>query len=193
MRELAAITFLTIDGVMQSPSSPQEDASGGFTDGGWAAPYWEAVMAQVREEAMSEPYDMLFGRRTYEIFAHHRPNADNENPETKRMNEATKYVASNTLRELEWQNSVLVSGDVPKEIGRLKKLDGPLIQAHGSGELIGSLLAANLVDELRLWTFPVVVGAGKRLFGSNASLGTFTLAKTAPTSNGVVMSIYRRI
>jgi len=192
MRELAILTFVTLDGVMQGPSSADEDPSGGFTRGGWAAEYWKDVMAQVRQEAMSVPYDVLFGRRTYEIFAGHFPEIGDDNPEAKMMNEAMKYVATNTLTELNWQNSVPISGNISSEVARLKQQDGPLIQVHGSGALIQTLLAADLIDEFRLWTFPVVVGAGKRLFGSDAAPHKLRLVKTAPSTNGVVMNIYRR-
>lgn len=191
MRELAILTFITLDGVMQSPGSPQEDPSGGFTGGGWAADYWEGVMAQVREEAMAQPYDILFGRKTYEIFAAYWPHVGDDNPETRMMNAARKYVATNSLTNLDWENSVSVSGDVPSEVARLKAEDGPLIQIHGSGALIRSLLAAELIDELRLWTFPVIAGAGQRLFEPKSLAEKLRLKKTAACDNGVVMSVYR--
>ena len=192
MRELAILTFVSLDGVMQSPSSADEDPSGGFTRGGWAADYWEDAMAQVRQEAMSAPYDVLFGRRTYEIFAGHFPKIGDDNPEARMMNEATKYVATNTLTKLNWQNAVPISGNITSEIAHLKGQDGPLIQVHGSGALIQTLLAAELIDEFRLCTLPVVVGAGKRLFGSGTAAQKLRLSKTASCRNGVVMNIYRR-
>ena len=191
MRELATLTFVTLDGVMQSQTSPEEDPSGGFTGGGWAADYWEGVMAKVKEEAMATPYDILFGRKTYELFAAFWPQAGADNPEARMMNAARKYVATNSLTELEWQNSIVVSGDIPSEVVRLKGQDGPLIQIHGSGALIRSLLAANLIDELRLWTFPVIAGAGRRLFAVEGMPERLQLKKTAACANGVVMSIYR--
>jgi len=192
MRKLAILTFVSLDGVMQGVSSPDEDPSGGFTQGGWAAPYWDGVMDQVRSEAMSEPYDMLFGRKTYEMFAAYWPNLSSEDPEARRMNEAAKYVISSTLQRLAWQNTVLVSGDVVEEVARLKERDGPLLQVHGSWALIQALLAADLIDEFRLWTFPVVLGAGKRLFGDGLMPRTLRLKKSAPSGNGVVMTVYRR-
>ena len=191
MRKLAILTFLTLDGVMQAPGMADEDRSGGFERGGWAADYWEEVMAQVREEAMAEPYDMLFGRKTYELFAAHWPSVDDENPVAKMMNNATKYVATSTLSKLEWNNAKLISGDVAAEVSRLKRQDGPLLQIHGSWQLIQTLLAQSLIDELRLWSFPVIVGAGKRLFDQGASPTNLTLVKTEPCSNGAVMNIYR--
>ncbi len=143
MRKLSVLTFVTLDGVMQGPSSIEEDRSGEFTRGGWAADYWEEVMTQVMHEAMSEPYDILFGRRTYELFAAHWPNLGNDNPVAKRINEATKYVATNTLINLDWKNSVLISGDIVSKIARLKEKNSPLIQVHGSQELIQALMTAS--------------------------------------------------
>ncbi|MEM8878883.1 MAG: dihydrofolate reductase family protein [Pseudomonadota bacterium] len=192
MRNLAILSFVTLDGVMQSPSSPQEDPSDGFTGGGWAADYWENVMSQVRQEAMSEPYDILFGRKTYEIFASHFPKLDDADADARKMNEASKYVATNTLNKLDWQNSVAIRGDILAEVAKLKSQDGPLIQIHGSTTLIQTLLAADLIDEFRLWTFPVVVGSGKRLFGPEAGSHKLKLVKSAPCSNGAMMSIYQR-
>ncbi len=191
MRDLAVLTFLTLDGVMQAPAQPEEDTSGGFASGGWAAPYWPQVMDQVEEEAMAQPFDLLFGRRTYELFSAHWPNVDNS-PHADKLNNARKYVVTTTLNQLDWQYSTPISGDVPAEVAGLKEQDGPLLQVHGSSELIQTLLSYDLVDELRLWTFPVVVGAGKRLFGEGASPADWELAKSRCTSDGVVMAIYRR-
>ncbi|MEM7502696.1 MAG: dihydrofolate reductase family protein [Pseudomonadota bacterium] len=192
MRELAIITFQTLDGVMQAPSAPDEDPSGGFTSGGWAAPYWEAVMGQVMREAMAQPYDILFGRKTYETFAGHWPNESDENPVARMMNDARKYVITSTLTEFAWNNTQSLAGDAAVEVVRLKAQDGPLIQVHGSAELIQTLVAHDLIDEYRLWTFPVVVGGGKRLFADGSGLTDLALRKTDVTENGVVMSIYRR-
>ncbi len=193
MRELAILTFMSLDGVMQGPSAPDEDRSGGFTGGGWAAPYWQDVMAQVWDEAMAEPYDMLFGRKTYEIFAGHWPKAGTDNPISAMMNAARKYVATNTLVELEWANSVAVGGDAARAVAALKSQDGPLLQVHGSGQLIQALLAADLIDEFRLWTFPVLAGSGKRLFEGGVEPRPLQLVKSAPCGNGAAMSVYRRL
>lgn len=192
MRELAILTFVSLDGVIQGPSSPEEDPSGGFSRGGWAAPYWQDVMAQVVAEAMAQPYDILFGRKTYEIFAGHWPEQGADNPVSHRLNAARKYVATTTLADLAWQNSVPIGGDMPSAVRRLKQGDGPLIQVHGSGALIQTLLAHDLIDEFRLWTFPVVVGSGKRLFGPDVPATPLTLVKSAPSGNGAAMTIYRR-
>lgn len=192
MRDLAILTFVTLDGVMQAPGMPDEDRSNGFQSGGWAAPYWEEVMAQVQQEAMSEPYDMLFGRKTYELFASHWPSAG-ESQIADMMNAARKYVVTSTLTSLTWNNSSAIGGDVAGEIGRLKRRDGPLLQVHGSSELVQSLLAHDLIDEFRLWIFPVVTGSGKRLFMPDCPPRSLKLLKSALCSNGVQMTIYRRV
>ena len=192
MRELAVLTFVTLDGVVQAPGLPDEDASGGFKHGGWAANYWPEVMEQVEEEAMVQPFDLLFGRETYDIFAAYWPNAP-KSPHGQKLNDATKYVATSTLTNLEWQKSTPITGDIAAEVAKLKEGEGPLIQVHGSSQLIQTLLSHNLIDEFRLWIFPVVVGDGKRLFGQGSVPTNFTLKKTAATTNGVIMSIYRRV
>lgn len=191
MRDLAVLTFMTLDGVMQAPAHAEEDPSGGFAQGGWAASYWGEVMAQVMDEAMAAPYDLLLGRKTYESFAGHWPHVDND-PHADILNNATKYVATSTLQDLAWKNAVPISGDIAAEVSRLKDQDGPLLQIHGSWQLIQTLLAHQLIDEFRLWTFPLVVGSGKRLFGQQTAPTDLALVKTKSTANGAVMSIYRR-
>lgn len=191
-RELAILTFVTLDGVMQAPGQPEEDFSGDFKHGGWATPYWGEVMEQVKVEAMAEPYDLLLGRKTYEIFAPFFSAAGDDNSEAVLLNKATKYVATNTMRDLDWNNSTPIAGNIATEVARLKAQEGPLLQVHGSWQLIQTLLASDLIDELRLWTFPVIVGSGKRLFGQNTTQRELTLVKSRATSNGVLMGIYRR-
>lgn len=190
MRDLAVLTFLTVDGVMQAPGQPEEDTSGGFTHGGWAVEYWGDVMAQVDKEAMAAPFDLLFGRKTYESFASYWPNVS-DNPHADKLNNATKYVATSTLGNLEWKNSTAITGDIAAEVSRLKAQAGPLLQVHGSWKLIQTLLSHDLIDEFRLWTFPLVVSSGKRLFGQGTVPTDLTLVKTKSTSNGVLMGIYR--
>lgn len=192
MRNLAVLTFLTLNGVMQAPGQPEEDLSGGFTHGGWAVTYWDEVMAQVMEEAMAAPYDLLLGRKTYETFAAHWPSASDD-PIAHKLNNATKFVVTSTTSQLEWENSIRITGDIAAEVARLKNQEGPLIQVHGSWQLIQTLLSHELIDEFRLWTFPLVVGTGKRLFGQDNVPTELTLVKTRTTSNGVMMSIYRRV
>ncbi|MCP4384463.1 MAG: dihydrofolate reductase [Hyphomicrobiales bacterium] len=190
-RKLAILAFLTLDGVMQAPSEPQEDQSGDFQKGGWAMPFWDEVMEQVKVEAMAEPYDLLLGRRTYQIFAPNFATAS-DSLEAGRLNAATKYVATTTHSQLDWQPSIALTGDIAAEVARLKHRDGPLLQVHGSWQLIQTLLVHDLIDEFRLWTFPLVAGSGKRLFGGNARPTSLTLVKSGSTVNGVIMSIYRR-
>ncbi len=193
MRGLATLSFVTLDGVMQSPTSPEEDPSGGFAGGGWGAPYWAEVMPQVYAEAMSEPYDLLFGRRTYDVFASHWPHVGGDDPVAARLNGARKYVATRSgTHPLPWGPSTRISGDVVGEIRKLKSGDGPLVQVHGSADLIQTLLAHDLIDEYRLWTFPVVVGGGKRLFADGVVPGDLKLMRSGSTENGVVMTFYRR-
>jgi dihydrofolate reductase len=190
MRELAVQAFVTLDGVMQAPGGPEEDPSGGFGSGGWSVPYFDEVVEQQMGEAMGHPFDLVLGRRTYEIFAAHWPFA--EGPGADILNNATKHVASNTLTELEWQNSRLIEGDVPTGVARLKEADGPELQVHGSTGLIQTLLANDLVDEVRVLIYPVVVGPGKRLFGDGTVPRSFELtgSKTSPT--GVIIATFRR-
>ncbi len=189
-RDLAILTFVTLDGVMQGPSSPDEDRSGGFAVGGWARPYWDEVMSQVRREAMLKPYDMVFGRKTYDIFANHFPKAG-KSPEAIAMNAAKKYVATSSPEGLSWKNSEALTGDIAEEIHALKAQDGPLLQVHGSGKLIQTLHTHGLIDEYRLWTFPVVLGSGKRLFEPGCAPANLRLTRTEPCANGVVMRFYR--
>ena len=191
MRELAILTFVTLDGVMQAPKLPDEDPSGEFTQGGWAEPHWEPVMEQVGREAMAAPYDLLLGRKTYEIFAAFFTSDDNAaNP----MNNATKFVVTSTLDKLDWKNSVRIAGDIAAEVSRLKEQEGPLLQVHGSSQLIQTLISHDLIDEFRIWTFPVLVGPGKRLFAQGTVPTGLTLLKSEEaSSSGVVMSIYRRV
>ncbi|MEQ9266787.1 MAG: dihydrofolate reductase family protein [Balneolaceae bacterium] len=188
MRKLAILTFVTLDGVMQAPKMPEEDFSNRFTQGGWADPYWDEVMEQVAEEAMDKPYDLLLGRKTYDLFASHNSGGDDSNP----LNRYTKYVATNSLSKLDWQNSVVLNGDIVEEVTRLKSQGGLLLQVHGSWELIQTLLKNDLIDEFRLWTFPVTIGHGKRLFPEGSVPNNLTLVKSRSTSNGVVMGIYKR-
>ncbi len=192
MRKLAILTFVTLDGVMQAPSVPEEDTSGGFVHGGWARSCWDDVMAQVMREAMSEPYDLLLGRTTFDTFAANFINAGADDPVANKLNNATKYVVSSGTNKLTWKNSKRISGKIAKEIARLKTQDGPLLQVHGSWQLIQTLLAEDLIDEFRLWIFPVVVGPGKRLFGDGIPPSPLELIKTEACPSGAVMTIYRR-
>lgn len=190
MRKLAVLIFQSLDGVVQAPSSPDEDRSNQFDKGGWAEPYWGEVMEQVMNEAMSEPYDLLLGRNTYEIFASHFPNTGDDNPVSAILNTAKKYVISSTLNNSLWNNTEYLSGPVKEQIQKLKNGKGPLLQVHGSWELIQELLKHNLIDEFRIWTFPVTIGHGKRLFDNGTKPSTLTLIKSKQCANGTLMNFY---
>ena len=189
MRTLTANTFMSLDGVMQAPGGPEEDPAGGFAHGGWSAGYWDDAMGAVMGEAMGHPFDLVLGRRTYEIFAAHWPFSPE--PEAAPLNAATKHVASRTLTEVTWENSRLLGDDVPGAVRALKDGDGPELQVHGSANLLQTLLAEGLVDELRVWTFPVVLGGGKRLFEPGLPAGGLTLTGSQVSSTGVVIATYR--
>jgi dihydrofolate reductase len=191
MRRLVVNTFLTLDGVMQAPGGPDEDPTGGFTHGGWSVNYWDEFMGEVMDEATRDRFDLLLGRTTYEIFAAHWPRVTGDSMADK-LNSATKYVASRTLDNVGWQNSLLLEGDVAEAVTRLKEDDGPDIQVHGSGNLIQTLLPHDLVDVFRLWTFPLVLGTGKRLFADGAMPGGLKLVASKTSTTGVVIATYER-
>jgi dihydrofolate reductase len=189
MRKLVVQTFVTLDGVMQAPGGPGEDDEGGFTQGGWSVNYWDDQMGQAMAEQTSKPFAMVLGRRTYEIMAAYWPTAPEE-AGGKVFNDATKYVVSRNRPALTWQNSVLIEGDAAEGLAALKREDGPELQVHGSANLIQSLLRNNLVDQYRLWTFPVVVGSGKRLFSEGTIPSGLKLVDSKVSSTGVVMGTY---
>ena len=189
MRKLVVSTFLTLDGVMQAPGGPGEDDSGGFAHGGWSVNYWDEQMGQVMDEATSKPFAMLLGRQTYDIMAAYWPHAPEETG-AKVFNDATKYVASRSRPRLEWSNSVLIEGDAAEGIAALKQEDGPELQVHGSGSLIQTLLRHNLVDQYRLWVFPLVLGSGKRLFADGTIPAGLQLADHKVSTTGVVIGTY---
>ncbi len=190
MRKIIACAFVSLDGVMQAPGGPEEDPTGGFTQGGWSFTYWDDAMNGIMGESMSQPFDLLLGRKTYEIFAAHWPYAG-ENPITDVFNKATKYVASRTLDRLDWVNSRLIQGDVATEVGRLKAGDGPDLQVHGSTVLLQTLIAAQLIDDYRLWIFPLILGRGKRLFERETAPQALSLVDTRSSSTGVLINTYR--
>jgi dihydrofolate reductase len=189
MRRLVVSTFLTLDGVMQAPGAPEEDVDGGFAFGGWSVNFWDDLMGQVMTEAMSVPFDLVLGRRTYDIFAAYWPNAS-EQAGAKPLNDATKYVASRGRPSLTWDRSVLIDGDTAEGVAKLKQEDGPELQVHGSGNLVQTLMHHELVDEYRLWVFPVLIGSGKRLFADGAIPGSLRLLDTKVSTTGVVIGTY---
>ena len=192
MRKLVTGTFLTLDGVYQAPGGPDEDREGGFEHGGWSVNYWDEAMGQVIAELTLRADALLLGRKTYEIFVAHWPNVGDEDPIAAKLNNVRKYVASRTLDDVNWNNATLIRGDVVEEVRRLKEQDGGAIQVAGSGDLIQTLLKNDLVDEFSIWTFPVVVGSGKRLFGTGALPGALKLVDSKAFSTGVTINTYAR-
>jgi dihydrofolate reductase len=174
---------------MQAPGGPGEDDDGGFAYGGWSVNQWDDTMADVMSSIMSTPFDLLLGRRTYEIFASYWPNAP-EDAGGKPLNDATKYVVSRGHPKLGWGPAVLLEGDAAERVRQLKEGDGPELQVHGSGNLIQTLLREGLVDEFRIWTFPVVIGSGKRLFADGSVPAALRLVDTTVSTTGVVIGTY---
>jgi dihydrofolate reductase len=189
MGDLIVTTFLTLDGVMQAPGGPREDDSDGFAHGGWSVNYWDDQMGQIMDEWTNKPFAMVLGRKTYDIMAAYWPHAPEETG-AKVFNDATKYVASRSRPTLEWSNSVLIEGDAAEGLAALKKEDGPELQVHGSANLIQTLLRHNLVDQFRLWVFPVVIGSGKRLFSEGAIPAALKLIDSKVSTTGVVIGTY---
>jgi dihydrofolate reductase len=193
MRKLIVLSFISLDGVMQAPGGPEEDPTGGFKHGGWVAGYFDDFFGKVMVKQMSIPFDLLLGRKTYEIFAAHWPYVKtNEDPIAAGINSAKKYVASKTLKTFDWSNSELIKGDVAKEVKKLKEQDRPEIQVHGSGNLIQTLLKHDLVDELWLKIFPVTLGRGKRLFAEGTIPAGFKLLESETSPAGVIIATYMR-
>jgi dihydrofolate reductase len=192
MRKLVVGTFLTLDGVMQGPGGPEEDPSGGFAHGGWSVGYWDDAMGQIITESIQQMDALLLGRTTYEIFAAVWPRITDDDPVAAKLNSVPKYVASTTLNRVEWNNSTLLEGDVAKAVADLKDDAGGEIQVQGSCQLIQTLMEHDLVDEYRLWIFPVVLGSGKRLFGDGTVPAGLQLLDTKTSSTGVAIHTYAR-
>lgn len=202
MRKIIAAAFVSLDGVMQAPGGPQEDPTGGFAFGGWTAPYWDDVVGQATAESFGRPFDLLLGRKTYDIFAAHWPYMEADpaagplEAATDQIADvfgrATKYVASRSAPQLTWRNSEWLGPDAVAAVRTLKAGDGPDLLTQGSSDFVQALLAADLVDEVRLLTYPVVLGSGKRFFGAGARPGAFKLGRTAISPSGVVIAAYER-
>jgi dihydrofolate reductase len=193
MRKLIVLSFITLDNVIQAPGGPEEDPTGGFEHEGWVVGYSDDFLLNVMIKQTSKTFDLLLGRKTYEIFAAHWPyvNAD-QDPFAAKLNNAKKYVASKTMTKLDWTNSELIKGDVPEGIKRIKEQDGPEIQVHGSSNLVQTLLNHDLVDELWLKIFPVTLGTGKRLFAEGTIPAGFRLLESGISPSGVIVANYER-
>jgi dihydrofolate reductase len=190
MRQLIASTFVSLDGVMQAPGGPEEDRSGGFAFGGWTVPHWDDAMGGTMDGFDGKDRELVLGRKTYEIFEAYWPYQPEDNPIARTFNATRKYVASRTLKTLDWHNATLLRGDVATALAAIKSEPGPDLQVIGSGNLIQALRAASLIDEYNVWTFPVVLGGGKRLFEPGAKPGGLRLVASRTSSGGVVMSTY---
>jgi dihydrofolate reductase len=189
MRKLIVLSFMTLDGVIQAPGGPEEDTSGGFKYGGWVFTFFDEFVGKVMEEQMSKNADLLLGRKTFEIFASYWPEHANEWPG---INQVKKYVASNTLSEHSWNNTVFLKENIAEQIKKLKHEDGPDIQVHGSGNLIQTLLKYDLADELWLKIFPLTLGKGKLLFENGSIPAKFSLLDYKVSPGGVFIANYKR-
>lgn len=191
MRRIVTTTFVTLDGVMQAPGGPDEDTSGGFKYGGWQYGRWDDdITGGILNGFMSQPFELLLGRRTYDIFAAYWPTATADKDVAAPFNAVRKYVVSHAPQELLWQNSTIVTGDVVAEIKKLKEQEGPDLWVYGSGNLIQTLLNNDLVDMMHIWTFPLIVGGGKRLFEAGVKPQGFKMADSKISSTGVIIATY---
>ena len=189
MRKVIVLEFMTLDGVIQAGGGPQEDTSGGFPYGGWQAPYSDDVSGAIMNKQMSLPFDLLLGRKTYEIWEPYWPHHADIWPNSKT---ATKYVASNTLKSAEWQPCVILSGDIAEKISQLKQQQGPDLHVYGSANLVQTLLKHDLVDELWLKIYPLTLGVGKRLFVEGTIPAAFKVTESQVSPNGIILVNYER-
>jgi dihydrofolate reductase len=189
MRRIVAAVFVSLDGVMQAPGGPDEDPTGGFAHGGWAFHGWDPIVEAAMGEIFGQPYDLLLGRKTYEIFAAHWPSAPADDPIARQFNAITKYVATRSDMTLEWRNSQRLPDMAA--LAALKRGEGPTLLTQGSSVLIQSLLAEGLIDEFRLLVFPLLLGKGKRLFGDGTVPMALELASSVTSTTGVIASTYR--
>lgn len=189
MRKIIVLEFLTLDGVLQAPGGPEEDPSEDFKWGGWSAPYNDESFGDLMGKQMKEPFELLLGRKTYDIFASYWPEHGDAWPG---VNKTKKYVVSHQDLNLSWENSILISGDVISELKKLKGSEGPNLQVYGSGEMVQTLLKNDLVDELWLKFYPVTLGTGKKLFEEGTIAAAFELTESKSTPAGVIFANYKR-
>lgn len=190
MRRIVASTFISLDGVMQAPGGPAEDPTGGFTLGGWTAPYFDEALGAAMGEIFGRPFDLLLGRKTYEIFAAHWPYSDPNDAFAAMFDRITKYVASRSEPKLDWKNSRWLGKDTAAALKKMKREDGPDLMVQGSSELMQTLWKEGLVDEFSLLTFPVVLGKGKRLFGEGVPPVALKHVKSRSFPTGVIVANY---
>jgi dihydrofolate reductase len=190
MRSIGVVERVTLDGVMQAPGAADEDTSGGFEHGGWAAPYDDAVLVREMGKGIGS-HELLLGRRTYEILQSAWADPVEPNSFNEVLTETPKYVASNTLEDLSWANSTLLDGDAVADVAKLKQGEGKDLVIMGSGQLAQALMAAGLIDEFTLLIHPVVLGDGRRLFADGGALATMTLNELTTTTKGVAIATYR--
>ncbi len=191
MRKIIVLNRITLDGVLQAPTRPaqEEDASSNFRYGGWTVPYSDDVLSKSFREQMSKPFDLLLGRKTFDVFASYWPHHEDIWPG---VNEANKYVASKTLTRHEWRNTIVLKGDVPDEIEKLKQQDGPDLKVYGSGNLIQTLMKHDLIDEFWLKIYPITLGMGERLFAEGTMPAAFTLQASKTSPSGVIIASFKR-
>ena len=189
MRKIIVLEFISLDGVIQGPGGPEEDTSGGFAYGGWTSPHSDAVSGAAIKEQMSLPFDLLLGRKTFDIWAPYWPLHNDFWPG---VNTATKYVASNTITSHEWQPSQFLNGDIAEKIAKIKQQEGPELHVYGSANLVQTLMKHDLVDAFWLKIFPVTLGSGKRLFADGTIPGAFKVTESTVTSKGVIIVNYER-
>jgi dihydrofolate reductase len=190
--QLTSTIFLSVDGVYQGPGGPNEDRSGGFDRGGWLAPHFDEETGRFMMEIFEAPDAFLLGRRTYEIFAGYWPSVTDPNdPIANSLNNLPKYVASTTLKDPQWKDTTVLEGDLASAVRELKRREGRELQVHGSGQIVRFLLDHDLLDRLNLLVFPVIVGAGRRLFPENGLATALALDESRTTPSGVTMSVYR--
>ncbi len=192
MKKLVVGTFLTLDGVMQAPGDPKEDTEGGFKQGGWQMPFFDADAGKIMDEQIAATDALLLGRVTYQIFAAYWPTAPEDDPIGKKLNSMPKYVVSTTLKKVEWNNSTLIKGNLAEEVAKLKQQPGSgTLSVTGSGKLAQSLMKHDLVDEYALWVHPILLGSGKHLFPDGIAPINLKLVGTKTTGAGVVILTYR--
>jgi dihydrofolate reductase len=193
MRKVITGAFVSLDGVMQAPGGPKEDPTRGFELGGWVVPYADEMFGQAIDQMFTQPFDLLLGRRTYEIFAAHWPYAEGgpDDSIATRFNSVTKYVATRSAMKLAWKGSAALH-DAAEDVARLKREDGPSLLTQGSSDLIQTLLANDLIDQISMFTFPIVLGHGKKLFGEGVKPAAFRLLDSKVSTTGITIAHYQR-